>query len=206
MMRVVALALGVLGGVIGLSAAFADPSARDLLSGASASPVNGAVLGALGMVGGVLAIRRPVAAAGVMAVAGLGLLVRRRRGARGAAVLLVGARAGLPGAEGAVDRRILSDRHLRMVAQAMNIQAALTTRCQHAADRRQDRACQRFGVRVPTSLSAGRSAAADHRGAALRIPHSSISELSVPVSVVHRPLMGRSCGPAATATALPSLR
>ena len=91
MMRVVALALGVLGGVIGLSSAFADPSARDLLAGAAAIPVIGAVLGVLGMVGGVLAIRRPVAAAGVMAVAGLGLLVIGGAALAGGAVLLVGA-------------------------------------------------------------------------------------------------------------------
>jgi hypothetical protein len=91
MMRIVALALGVLGGVIGLSAAFAEPSARDLLAGAAALPVNGAALGVLGMVGGVLAIRRPVAAAGVMAVAGLGLLAVGGAALAGGAVLLVGA-------------------------------------------------------------------------------------------------------------------
>ena len=43
------------------------------------------------MVGGVLAIRRPVAAAGVMAVAGLGLLVVGGAALAGGAVLLVGA-------------------------------------------------------------------------------------------------------------------
>jgi hypothetical protein len=91
MVRVVALALGVLGGVIGLYAAFADPSARDLLAGVAAGPVTGAVLGVLGMVGGVLAIRRPVAAAVVMAAAGLGLLAVGGAALAGGAVLLVGA-------------------------------------------------------------------------------------------------------------------
>jgi hypothetical protein len=91
MMRVVALMLGVLGGVLGLYAAFADPSARDLVSGAAASPATGAFLGALGMVGGALAIRRPVPAAVVMTVAGVGLFFVGGPAFAGAVLLLVGA-------------------------------------------------------------------------------------------------------------------